>query len=228
MKFTINRGLLLQVRNSLCRQKNLYWILGGAGSGKTTICKALSEKLDIAIYDMDAHIYGSYHSRFTEEKHPVNTAWANAENGLAWLLNMTWDEFNSFNQAALPEYLQLLAEDLNKLNTNSPILIDGGISNPALLTEAISPQQISCLARPERASAEIWEESEERRSMKGFIYQLPNPEKAWHNFLEFDKLITATILKEAHEKNITIFSRNEKDSIDEFAKKISQAMHLGK
>ena len=67
MKFTVNKTLLAQARESLQQKKKLYWIVGGAGSGKTTICKVLSEQFNIPIYDMDTHIYGSYHSRFTEE-----------------------------------------------------------------------------------------------------------------------------------------------------------------
>ncbi len=57
MPFIINSDLLLQSRTDLFRRDRLYWIVGGAGSGKTTICEALSTKFDIPVYDMDAHIY---------------------------------------------------------------------------------------------------------------------------------------------------------------------------
>ena len=112
MPFPINSDLIVQAREVLSSRERLFWIVGGAGSGKTTICSILSERYALPVYDMDAHIYGTYHSRFTPERHPVNTAWSTSENGLAWLLSMSWDEFNNFNQAALPEYLDLLAEDL--------------------------------------------------------------------------------------------------------------------
>ncbi|MBT3321614.1 MAG: AAA family ATPase [Anaerolineae bacterium] len=224
MKFSVNKSLLSDAHFSLRKRKKLYWIIGGAGSGKTTICKALSENFGFPIYDMDAHIYGDYHSRFTQELQPVNKAWANTENGLAWLLDMSWDEFNNFNQAALPEYLNLLAEDLDDTNENAAIIIDGGISNPALLSQVIPPHQIISLARPERSSAEIWSENEERKSMKEFVFQLPNPEKSWHNFLEFDARITSTILREAQKSNITIFSRSERKTVNEFAKEIMKIL----
>ena len=77
--------------------------------------------------EKDAKIYGAYHGRFTQERHPVNKSWVNAKNGLAFLLDMTWEEFNHFNQAALPEYLDLLAEDLRDTAPNAGVLIDGGI-----------------------------------------------------------------------------------------------------
>jgi uridine kinase len=108
MQFNINKILLAQARTALSRRDSLYWILGGAGSGKTTVSQALSAKMGIPVYDMDAHIYGTYHNRFTPERHPVNTAWSSAPDGLAWLLDLSWEEFNQFNQAAVPEYLDLL------------------------------------------------------------------------------------------------------------------------
>ena len=89
MQFSIDHSLLTKAHAKLTGYKKLYWILGGSGSGKSTISQALSAQYDIPIYDMDAHIYGSYHERYTDKKHPVNKAWANAENGLAWLLDMS-------------------------------------------------------------------------------------------------------------------------------------------
>jgi hypothetical protein len=62
--------------------------------------------------------------------------------------------------------------------------------------------------------------------MQDFVFQLPEPEKAWHNFLEFDKMITITMSKEAQEKNIVVLPRKEKDSVSKFAKEVAQALQL--
>lgn len=226
MKFSINHELLAQSRASLSKRKKLFWIVGGAGSGKTTISKALAAKFEIPIYDMDAQIYGVYHGRYSQDRHPVNKAWSTAENGLAFLLDMSMDEFNHFNQAVLPEYMDLLAEDLASTDPDAGILIDGGISNPAIVAQVISPHQIICLTGPERSSAEIWEGSDERRSMKEYIYQLPNPEEAWRKFLEFDENINQTILKESQENGISICSRSETESVDDFAKRVANILGI--
>ena len=226
MRFIINNDLLTQSRASLFRRDRLYWVVGGAGSGKTTICQALSARFDIPLYDMDAHIYGAYHSRFTHKRHPVNRAWSTARDGLAWLLEMSWDEFDSFNQAALPEYLDLLVEDLDATQPNASVLIDGGICNPALIAQVISTPQIVCLAIPGRSSAEIWNETDERNSMKEAIDQLAKPEEAWRKFLEFDERITHTILKECQEKNISVCPRGETESVDEFAERVAHVLGI--
>lgn len=226
MQFTVNHNLLTQSRAVLSRFKRLFWLVGGAGSGKTTICQALSARFAMPVYDMDAHIYGVYHGRFTPERHPVNTAWATSPNGLAWLLALSWEEFDAFNQAALPEYLDLLAEDLLAADPNTSLLIDGGICNPALIAQVIAPQQMVGLAIPEQTSADIWQATEERRAMKDFIYQLPNPDEAWRKFLEFDGRITHTIRRECQENNIPVCWRSDTDSVDEFATKVAQTLGI--
>jgi hypothetical protein len=226
MRFIVNNDLLAQSRATLYGRERLYWIVGGAGSGKTTICRALSARFDIPVYDMDAHVYGTYHGRFTQERHPANSAWSTALDGLAWLLDMSWDEFDSFNQAALAEYLDLLAQDLAGANPNASVLIDGGICNPALIAQVISTRQMVCLATPERERAEIWQETDERNAMKEVIHQMEKPEEAWRKFLEFDDRITQTILKECQENDIVVCTRGESESVDEFAERVARVMGI--
>ena len=106
------------------------------------------------------------------------------------------------------------------------MLIDGGICNPALVAQVISPRQIICLAGPERSSAEIWEGSDERGAMKGYINQLPKPEGAWRKFLEFDEKITKTILNESQEIGIRICTRSETETVVNFARKVGQVLGI--
>lgn len=223
--FTIDHDLLAQARAALQARSRLYWVVGGAGAGKTTVSQVLSATYGIDIYDMDAHIYGDYHGRFSPERHPVNDAWSTAANSLAWLLDMTWSEFNDFNQAALPEYLDLLVEDLAGTPPDACVLIDGGICNPALVARVIPTRQIVCLAAPEGASAAVWE-AEDRRPMKDMVRQLPQGEAAWQKFLEFDACITATILAECRENDIVVCARRGSEPVDAFAGRVAQRLGI--
>lgn len=226
MKYRINHNLLSNACTSLFKRHRLYWVVGGAMSGKSTICQILSDRFGIPIYDMDAHIYGTYHSRFTQERHPANYDWSSAHNGLEWLLSMSWGEFNAFNKAALAEYLDLMAEDMQAQELETPILVDGGICNPGLLTQVIPANQIVCLARKHHSSGHIWKENKERRGMKDLIYKLPKPELAWQTFLEFDKKITRTIQKECRERSIVACIRSENESPENFSAKVAQVLRI--
>jgi hypothetical protein len=223
MPFPINSDLLVQAREVLSSRERLFWIIGGAGSGKTTVCSILAARYSLPVYDMDAHIYGTYHNRFTPDQYPVNTAWSTSANGLAWLLSMSWDEFDSFNQAALPEYLDLLAGDLADMPPDSPLLIDGGVSNPAMLAKVLPLRQIVCLAA--KPGANVWE-GIDRKAMKEAIYQLPNPEQAWRKFLEFDHQITCTIEEECRESRIKICRPRSSAALDDMAEDVARLLGL--
>jgi len=219
MRFVIDHALLARAQEKLSG-RTLLWIAGGAGSGKTTVCQALSTRLGLSVYDMDAHIYGSYHGRFSPTRHPVNMVWSTAPDGLAWLLGLSWDEFDSFNRAALPEYLDLLCDDLDEVDLNSALLVDGGLCNPGLLAQVLPTRQIACLAAPEVSSVKVWEQTGERAAMKDAIARLPNPEAAWRTFLEFDARITQTILDECRQNGISIYLRDDTTSVEELAQRI--------
>lgn len=210
MTFPIDYELLADARRRLAGYP-LLWIVGGAGAGKTTLCRALAAQRGLPVYDMDAHIYGSYHGRFDPVRHPANTAWSTAPDGLAWLLGMTWDEFDAFNRAALPEYLDLFAEDLESMDPAILLLVDGGICTPALLSQAIPVDKIVCLSRPGLSSVEIWEQDPERLAMKDALAPLPDPEAAWRTFLDFDAAITRTILDECRRCGIEICEEEARD-----------------
>jgi len=221
MHFPVNEELLRNAHGILSGRRGIYWIIGGACAGKSTICQAISRKHNIPIYDMDAHIYDRYQHRYTQERHPANRAWLTAENGLAWALSLSWDDFDAFNRAANAEYLDLLAEDLKETGTDSNLLIDGGISNPAILAQAMPTDQTVCLEIPECMSARIWEESEDRRFMKEMVHQLPNPREMWSKFLHFDVQITRTISRECRENAIRTFLRDEDTPVDALAEQIT-------
>ena len=226
MRFTPNDELIRRAHAVLTRQERVYWVVGGAGSGKSTVCRAISTKYKITLYDMDAYIYGSYHSRFTEGRHPVNKAWSTAPNGLAWLLSMSWQEFDSFNRAAIPEYLDLLVEDLESGDGGSSYLIDDGISNPAVLAQAMPVHRIVGLGVRETTSAMIWEEDQKRKGMKEAVWQLPDPERAWDRFLEFDARITSAVLAECEQSGITVCSRDAAATVDETASRTARLLGL--
>lgn len=226
--FTIDVTLLQQAQKMLSQHEQVYWVVGGSGSGKTTVCQTLAKTYRLTLYDMDAHIYGAYHGRFTPNRHPVNSQWAAAPNGLAWLLDMSWAQFGSFNKAAVPEYLDLLAEDLAALPANTPVLIDGGIVHTAVAAHALPTRQMVCLVRSGRSSAEIWCETEERLGMKAMIDQLPNPVTAWQKFLAFDEQITQTIVQESRAASIAICTREESDSVAVLARRVADALDLAK
>lgn len=90
--FTLNQSLLDKAHAILWERSDLFWIIGGACSGKSTITQALAEQTGASVYDMDASIYGAFMSRYDAQRHPAATTWFSAPNPLAWALSLTWKE----------------------------------------------------------------------------------------------------------------------------------------
>ncbi len=225
MQFSLDHDMLKDCKVKLSGRK-LYWVVGGAGSGKTTVCQALVSKYDLSLYEMDAHVYGTYHSRFTVKDHPVNKAWSASPNGLEWLLDMSWEEFDCFNRAALVEYLHLLCEDIGDMPAKARLLVDGGIINTSILAMALPADQIVCLTGPQKTSAEVWQADADRQSMLDMVRELPHPDEAVRKFLEFDEKITNAILNECRASNIKVLSRSINESIEEVADRVAQTLKI--
>ncbi len=223
--FCVDQRLIDKARALLFRQPNIYWVGGGACTGKSTICRAVCESRRITLYDMDACIFGHYLSRYRSERHPASKAWFSAVKPLLWVLSLSDEDFDALNRAANAEYLDLLADDLEHRERQQPVLIDGGMTHPAIIAQAIPPAQIACLELPAGEAATIWETSASRLDMKRSILALPNPEQMWARFLSFDQQISRTIAKECRETNIRTFERTDDTSVDELV--LTVATHFG-
>ena len=226
MLFSLDHDLLTEVRAALSEHKRNYWILGGAGSGKSTVCRALAEQLPIIVYDMDAYVFGDFMSRFTGERHPASTAWFSASDPMNWALSLSWTEFNSMYQAASAEYISLFAEDISKGTINEPVIVDGGITHPSVLAEVVPVKRIICLMTAPGLLENVWESSEERLAMKRYVLALENGLSKWNTFQEFDARLTQTALEESELFGIKVISRDEGASASHTASKAAEYFGL--
>jgi hypothetical protein len=198
----------------------VFWVIGGAAAGKSTICRAIVERTSFQVYDMDAHIYDSYGPRYTPERHPANTRWLAAENPLAWMLGLDPAALDAFGRATTAEYLDLLAADLRDWPPEQPLLIDGGITHPALIAQALDARQIVCLTTSDEERVGAWETAEERAMMRGWVRALPEPERMWRRFLAQDAQIAATLERESQEAHIPVMVRQPSTSVRDLAEQV--------
>lgn len=224
--FLVNPDLIDRARPVFAGRSNIYWILGGAAAGKSTICRAIADRSAIAVYDMDEHIYGTYFARYTAERHPANTAWLSAENPLVWALSLRHDEFDAFNRAATAEYLDLLAEDLAAGPPEQAVLIDGGITHPSIAAQVLAPQRMVCLAATDEERVRQWETAEAREEMRGWIRELPEPEEMWRRFLAHDAAIASTLERESSAHHIPVVRRGPYDSVADTARQVTSLLRL--
>ena len=223
--FSTNRKMLADASVSLSEHKQIHWVIGGACTGKSTVCKNISAQKKVALCDMDAHIYGTYADRYTMARHPAIKTWFSAENPVEWALSLSWEAFDSLNRAANVEYLDLFAADLKQSSTDMILLVDGGVTHPSILTQVIPPERIFCIRIDAERSAAIWNEDAARASMKDAVLKLPDGEKLWRKFLDFDRLIAETMVQESRDSGVRVFHRDERISVNELSNIIVE--HFG-
>ncbi len=225
--FRINEDLVIKARAVLADRPRVYWVVGGSCVGKSTLCRALSARCHLPLVDMDVCIFDQYSRRYTPERHPANALWFAEGNGLPWVLSLSWDEFNAFNRATNAEYLDLLADDIASAPPERALLVDGGISNPAILAQVLPSRQIACIEIDEAMGTRIWNEDAERNEMKQAVRGLSNPDEMWDKFLSLDTLMRRNIAAECRAHRIPIFARTESTSLDELVQAIARWFGIG-
>lgn len=217
--FALDPHLLAHARAVLHGRANLRWLIGGACSGKSTIARALSARTGIPVYDMDEAVFGRY--RFDPVRHPATTAWFTAADPLGWMLGLPWEEFDALYRAANAEMLDLLASDLLVADLrgrpDEPLILDGGITHPSVLVEAIEPARIICLEAPGAFRIHEWETAPGRAEMKQSVLTLPDGAAMWRRFLDYDRRMTETLGRESREARIRVFAWNEKLGVEQLA-----------
>ncbi|MFO8148866.1 MAG: hypothetical protein R6T93_01085 [Trueperaceae bacterium] len=224
--FEVDRALVREAALSLASARGLRWVIGGACSGKSSVCRTISRWTGVPVFDMDEHIYGRYMSRYSPSRHPASSAWFKRRDGLAWVLSLPWEAFDDLNRATNAEFLDLVARDVSERYGDRPVLVDGGITHPSVLAAVVDPARIACLAVDDAESRRIWEEDEARSGMRRAVEGLPGGAERWATFLTFDERMSATIEREAREQGIVVLARTRSASVEELSRVVMGALGI--
>jgi hypothetical protein len=114
------------------RIANVFWLGGGCGSGKTTIARVLSRRLDLRLYPIDGYTY-AHAERSKRGGFPLNRAAAEMTPEQRWA-GTPADLAEAF-AAAAAERLQMVIADLRDLGPGPTIVAEG----PQLFPDLIAP-----------------------------------------------------------------------------------------
>jgi hypothetical protein len=224
--FPIDVSLLARASEALGPRRRTWFVVGGAGTGKTTVCAEVSHRAGIPVLDMDARIYGSWHGSFDPLRHPASHAWSTAPDPLAWQLALDPDAFVAFHAAEAAEALDLLVDELGAIEPGAPLLVDGGFGRPLVLAEAVPPTRIACLSIPARLRQAVWTVAPERRGFLDVIASVSTVAGPVEAFLALGERLDEEILRDAGLTGITVLERDEDTTVAMLAARLTAALGI--
>lgn len=219
MGLTFDDALLSKSKAVLSQWPDILWLIGGSCSGKSTVARALAGRTGRPLYDMDEAMFGRF--RFDPIRHPATTAWFTADNPLGWMLALSWPEFDALYRASNAEMLDLLAGDLAG-RPPAPLILDGGITHPSVLTQVIPAPRVVCLETSEARRVREWETAAGRAEMRASVLALPDGAAMWARFLEYDRRLTATLGRESRAAGIRVLSWDETTTVEMVCREIQE------
>jgi len=111
---------------------NVFWLGGGCGSGKTTIARVVTRRLDLRLYPVDGHTY-AHAERSRQGGFPLSKASAEMTPEQRW--SRTPAELAQWFAAVAAERLELILADLRDLGAGPTVVAEG----PQLLPDLIAP-----------------------------------------------------------------------------------------
>lgn len=111
---------------------NVFWLGGGCGSGKTTIARVVTRRLDLRIYPVDGHTY-AHAERAEQGGFPLNRASAAMTAEQRWSRSPA--ELAEWFAAVAAERLEMITADLRDLGPGPTIVAEG----PQLFPDLIAP-----------------------------------------------------------------------------------------
>ena len=226
--FPVDAALLARARRILGPRPAIAYVVGGAGTGKSTVCAEVGRRAGIEVLDVDTLLYGEWFGRLDPRRHPASHAWASAPDPLAWQVSLDPDAFAAFHAATTAEALDLLADDLAARDPDLPLLVDGGFGRPAVLAAAVPPTRIVCLALPPPMRARAWTDSAERRAFLAEVAAVALPDGAdpVAAFFALDDRLHEEMVRDARAAGIPVLVRTETTAVADLAGGVASALGI--
>ena len=230
--FAIDEALLAAATARLRANLNLWFVMGGAGTGKSSVCHHLHALMRLPVIDMDARMYGAWGDRWDPARHPANSAWMRAADPLAWQLSLAPEAFLQFHAAATAEALDLLAEEMAEMaaaaeaDEGVTVLIDGGFGSLAVVARAVPPASIVCLAMPPRSSTFVWTSDPGRRGFLEEVAAVATVADPVARFLALDAALSERMVADAGHTGTAIVTRSPETPLEVTAVLVAAAFGL--
>lgn len=209
--------------------QNVYFLVGTALAGKTTMARELSNKYGFVHFNDNWHEdrFKIYRSVCNEKYQPQSTRKKETTDWEAYF-GRSVEEFITDNgeYGEYDEYIEFMIIDLIKLSQNTKVIAD--ISMPFnLLTEISDYNKIACLlASPELVTCENYGKRDDHKEFLDCIMSLKEPDKKIAVQDELFRIGVEKIYKQAKEYNLFTVVRDDDSTVEKTLKLLEEHFNL--
>ncbi len=213
---------LTDVAEARSRLRDVYWIGGGSGAGKTTVARRLAARHGMRLYSTDEAM-SEHARRSTPRDAPLLSEFAAMDMDERWVnrspetMLRTFHWFNG-------EGFALIIDDLLSLPPEPAIIVEGFRLLPRLVAPYLSAPRQSVWLLPAPAFRRAAFTA--RGSLWEIAGRTTDPQRALHNLLERDRLFTERLRAETGLLRLRAIEIDESTAEDELAEHVRTAFGL--
>ncbi|MFD0114909.1 AAA family ATPase [Streptomyces sp. NPDC058320] len=205
------------------RLRNVFWIGGGSGAGKSTIARRLADRHGWRLYATD-DVMHDHAGRTTPEEATCLHKFIAMDMDERWVSRTPEVMLETFHWFQ-GEGFGLIVEDLLRLRREPCVVVEGF----RLLPHLVKP----LLAAPDRAvwllpTPDFRQAAFQSRSApgEGFVWETSDPAKAGRNIAERDRMFTRRIEEEAERFQLRTIRVDTTMTEDDLAEQVTTAFGL--
>ena len=204
------------------RLRDVYWIGGGSGAGKSTIARRLADRHGLRLYPTDDAM-ADHARRSPPSDVPALREFAAMNMDERWVSRSPETMLETFHWYR-GEGFGLIVEDLLGLSSGAGVIVEGfrllpGLVEPLL---AVPDQAVWLLPTPEFRRAAF----ASRGSLRKIAGNTSDPDRALGNLLERDRLFTERLRADARRLGLHAVSVGTGMTQDALAERVAEAFGL--
>ncbi|MGW4412827.1 hypothetical protein ACWEJ6_53245 [Nonomuraea sp. NPDC004702] len=204
------------------RLKNVYWIGGGSGGGKSAIAQRLAIEYGLSVYATD-DVMAEHARQLTQVDAPQLGLFKGMDMDERWLTRSPETMLDTFHWYR-GEGFGLIVEDLLRLSERAGVIAEGFRLLPHLVEPLLADPAHAVWLLPTPAFR--WAAFESRGTAWDIPRKTSDPQRAQQNLLERDRMFTDLLKKETNRLGLPAIEVDVATSEDELAKRVAHRFGL--
>ena len=200
---------------------HIYWIGGGSGAGKSTIARRIAARHGLRVYATD-DVMANHASRSTRENSPLLHSFMAMDMDTRWVNRHPRTMLETFHWFQ-GEGFDLIVEDLVRLPREPGVVAEGFRLLPRLVKPLLPAPAHAVWLLP---TSEFRVAAIESRARSGFLAKTTDPDRAWRNLLERDRLFTDFLREETVRLDMPTIEVDAKMTEDDLARRVADMFGL--